>query len=1234
MSEPCYRGCTCACCEGVEVLTPQDTANRPGLDAIARRAGTHSSFLETMKARLSSREYPALSPLATREADDFSIALLDAWAVVADVLTFYQERIANEGYLRTATERRSVLELARLVGYQPRPGVAASTHLAFTLDEGPEVVIRAGARAQSVPAPGELPQPFETSEDLTARAAWNNLQVRLSQPQLPEKVIEDRDLYFKGIATQLKPNDPLLIKTVAAENVKPTLYRVMTVEPDAVAGRTRVKIEPWLGKTTTTTTAASPQEAAVMATPAEESVDLREVVREIFERFKARAVSEELKGTTVDQVLAKLDRQDLEEEVLPELRNRLNILTPRSTKVKPWLGDLVSELDAALVRETALPAMASAPEAFSDGSNGNNGNNEENGNNEGNGNNENNGEDGEDDDTALTADLADVLVPLSQRRSVPPRSSVHLGRDVTATFSAGSDVTAQILLATRPKLRDVLYRAWANAPVTAQPVLEVYALRLPARVFGHNAPLELKRRPSDGVITEIKEWDLKKSAPGEAFSVEATVTLVSEGTPTLRTQLKLGGFTVDDPPLGKPDRELPDELKQFVIDFPPQADERVTVTVSHEVNLPLTFRFQRRGSVVTMEDFDDNEPQVGVKNAELIKLTVTSPVTPPGSQKLKILVECFIPYTDIIFLDNSYPQVLPGSWIVLERPDSNLGNSPLVITTARQVSEQSLAAFGITGKSTRVKLKEPWLNLATDEFAVIRGTAVYAHCERLELAEKPIETALCGGSLELAGLYDGLKPGRWLIVSGERTDVVAKKEVKRPDGTKVKVEVPVPGIPAAELVMVAGVEQGAQVEEMPASGGQHATTPPPPKEPQLRPGERNHTTLVLASPLSYCYKRADVKVWANVAPATHGETKAEVLGSGDASKPLQRFQLKQSPLTYVPAATPSGVESTLRMRVNDILWHEAESLFGLEPADRVYTTRRSDAEETTVVFGDGKRGARPPTGSENVRAVYRVGLGKPGNLGTGRISQLVTRPLGVKDVINPLPATGGADPESRDQARRNTPLAVMALDRLVSVQDYTDFARTFAGIGKASAVRLSDGRSQVVHVTIAGEDDIPIDETSALFRNLEAALRQFGAPHLPVQVEVRDLSLLVLAAGVRLLPDYDWEKVSPKVRAALLDAFAFDRRDLAQDALLSQAVRAVHGVPGVDYVDVDVFDSVKGTLDKDELKKRTNLGLKNRIQARPAALEEPGGDRAIRPAELLYLSPAVPDTVILKEIKA
>src|SRR6266566_7293346 len=173
----------CGCCEGIERLTPKAIANRPGLIALVYRAGTHASFLETMLARLSASDFPELRGLTIRTADDPSIALLDAWATVADVLTFYQERIANEGYLCTAIERRSILELARLVGYRLRPGVAASVYLAYTLEKDHDVTILPGNRAQSVPGPGELPQSFETAENLEARFAWNVLKPRMTRPQ-------------------------------------------------------------------------------------------------------------------------------------------------------------------------------------------------------------------------------------------------------------------------------------------------------------------------------------------------------------------------------------------------------------------------------------------------------------------------------------------------------------------------------------------------------------------------------------------------------------------------------------------------------------------------------------------------------------------------------------------------------------------------------------------------------------------------------------------------------------------------------------------------------------------------------------------------------------------------------------------------------------------------------------------------------------------------------------------
>ena len=218
---------SCGCCEGVEKLTPMMLANRPGLSALSYRAGTYAKFFETMVARLSNYEIPTgefdpngdpillrpLTGLTTREQSDPAIALLDAWALVADVLTFYDERIANEGYLRTATERRSVLELARLIGYAPRPGVSATAWFAYTIDEdrsvtppkGMEVTIPAGSRAQSVPEPGELPQPFETAEPLRARTAWNTLKPRMSRPQTAQS--RDTPLHQRQRRTPLPPVD-------------------------------------------------------------------------------------------------------------------------------------------------------------------------------------------------------------------------------------------------------------------------------------------------------------------------------------------------------------------------------------------------------------------------------------------------------------------------------------------------------------------------------------------------------------------------------------------------------------------------------------------------------------------------------------------------------------------------------------------------------------------------------------------------------------------------------------------------------------------------------------------------------------------------------------------------------------------------------------------------------------------------------------------------------------------
>src|SRR5439155_24026000 len=134
----------------------------------------------------------------------------------------------------------------------------------------------------------------------------------------------------------------------------------------------------------------------------------------------------------------------------------------------------------------------------------------------------------------------------------------------------------------------------------------------------------------------------------------------------------------------------------------------------------------------------------------------------------------------------------------------------------------------------------------------------------------------------------------------------------------------------------------------------------------------------------------------------------ETLGGGDARQTYQRFTLLQPPLTFVSAATPSGAESTLEVRVNDLLWHEVPAFFGHGPEERIYVTRVEDEEKSTVIFGDGKTGARLPTGQENVKATYRKGIGLSGLVKADQLTQLMTRPLGVKGVTNPIESSGAA----------------------------------------------------------------------------------------------------------------------------------------------------------------------------------------------------------------------------------
>ncbi|MCL3994706.1 putative baseplate assembly protein [Streptomyces lavenduligriseus] len=1253
MNRPC--SCGGACGGHDERHAPAPLHNPPGRTALDYRVGEYGTFLAALLDRLASPAYPALGRLTVRTPDDPAVGLLDAAAVLGDLLTFHSERIADEAYLRTAREHRSLVLLGRLVGHRPRPGVAATTHLAYTLERDPRaetlpVPIPRGARSHSVPASAdERSLTFETSRDLTARWDWNELTVRRRRPSLltPDDLARRSELFVEGTATSLRTGDKLLfVFGEQAGGVRKliTIAGVRTDPGEEITALTLPRSAPPTLRELVTEVRRWTAEPATPGEPGDEpptpEVPNPRPVSRLIEDFD-------------DQVLAPL-RTDLDTIGTPErLATRLGepvarlreaeVLAEPYEDVAAWFAQL-----AAVLAELAGRALALAPARPAT----------------------------QGDDTPRTR--ASVLATAQHDvRPDPREAALHAlntvlpalrttapaPRPETRTHRPGTD-TAHLLTALHPDLAG-LYPAWRTAPAPATgPLLRaLLAMRVTAAPFGANAPLK-PVQDARGRVIRTADWPLTGGAlasmrvvydPAGKTPVRAEFQYVVGGSSDQRAE----NLPVTQPvtfTLGPGRVDLSTRAARDRQPIRPAADGEPGVTARLHAGLP-------EGSLFVSRPEDDGTVHIALTDGTTEQFSLE----PGGSRQFthgayqvsaSYTVGSTAPNVEIVIasepdplnrrilrLDSVHDAVTVGSWVAIERPAKGSGvpgDAALAFVTTQVAAVRTAAYsdYGITGRGTELTLADPWLDEYDVLLSHIRDTTVHAAGEPLRPADEPLDEDVHGNEIELAELYDGLRPGRTLVVSGERTDVPGAR-----------------GVTASEVVTVAAAD--------------------PAIDPHL-PGDHVHTRLTLTTNLVHRYDRASVRVLGNVVEATHGESREEAIGSGDSDRVNQTFALWQSPLTWLAADNPLGATPVLEIRVDGLLWHEVDSLAGRGPTERVYITGTAADGRTTITFGDGVHGARLPGGHENVRARYRFGTGKAADVPAERITQPLTRPLGVTAVTNPLPATGGSDADGPGLTRRTIPLAVSALDRLVSPADYEDFARSRAGIGRAAARELFDGRRRVLHVTVAGTDDVPLADDN--LRPLRRALTEYGDPGLPVRVDARELVLLLIAAKVKLAPDHAWDTVEPRLRQALLRRLGYEGRELGRPARLSEVLATAHSVPGVDHMDVDVFTGVPASATPERLTALlTGPGIpRPTVPAHPAAYDEqtytvrdtegetlssvcarhgiPLGRllrlnpditdtrrlakgrtvvvfRGIRPAQLAMLSARAADTLILTEVK-
>jgi hypothetical protein len=258
------------------------------------------------------------------------------------------------------------------------------------------------------------------------------------------------------------------------------------------------------------------------------------------------------------------------------------------------------------------------------------------------------------------------------------------------------------------------------------------------------------------------------------------------------------------------------------------------------------------------------------------------------------------------------------------------------------------------------------------------------------------------------------------------------------------------------------------------------------------PGEAPSLLAIdIAPPLPVRMDGAATVLLGNLARAGHGETqREEILGSGDAATPFQRFALRKAPVTRRAAAGALRGVAELAVLVDGEAWTQVETLFGRGPAERVYALEDGEDGTTILQFGDGVTGARLPTGAGNVRALYRTGLGLAGQVRAGQLSVLLTRPPGLRDAANPLPATGAADAEDAAQARTRAPGKVRSFGRAISLRDVESLALDSGLAAQARADWVWSGIERVVHLTVAGPGGTaPTAEALARLGGVLAAAR-------------------------------------------------------------------------------------------------------------------------------------------------
>ncbi|GGK74590.1 putative baseplate assembly protein [Mangrovihabitans endophyticus] len=285
------------------------------------------------------------------------------------------------------------------------------------------------------------------------------------------------------------------------------------------------------------------------------------------------------------------------------------------------------------------------------------------------------------------------------------------------------------------------------------------------------------------------------------------------------------------------------------------------------------------------------------------------------------------------------------------------------------------------------------------------------------------------------------------------------------------------------------------------------------------------------------------------------------------------------PASQIGAPDPRAALPAVRLTDGD--WTPRRDLLAEGPRSAAFVGEVGNDGGLTLRFGDGVHGRIPDPGG-TLRAWYRVGNGTAGNVGAEAVAHLVlasgAEAPGVEQVRNPMPATGGTDPEPVDVVRTMAPLAPHRTRlRAVTAADYADLAARVPGVQRAAASFRYVAGSAEVHVAI---DPFGADSpTDTLIDAVNAALEPYRRIGHDVVAGPADLVPLLVEVTICVDDGYPRGQVVEAVTGRLLELFRPDAVSFGEPVRASRLVAAAVAVPGVTGAEVTGLRRLFGTDD-------------------------------------------------------